>query len=140
MHLTNQDIWLAYPKLVELSKIPLPVQVGLQLSKLQLMLQTPYIIIEMKRREIVGKYGTTNTETNTAEVNTDNPQAAEFAVEFGGLLVTEWPVDFQFEKVRLPLLLVEPCPCCKQEIGVPFIIDPQTLLPLRDYFVEVIET
>ena len=139
MRLTNQDIWLAYPKIVELSKIPLPVKTGMQLGEIRLMLQSPYIIIETKRREIVGKYGSINPETETVEVNTDNPQAADFAVEFGGLLMDEWPLDFQFEKARLPLLITKPCPCCKQEIGVPFIIDPQVLLPLREYFIEVAE-
>ena len=138
MKLLNQEIWLAYPKLVALSKIPLPVKSGLQIGLLLSKLQQPYIAIERERTKLVNRYGVEDAN-HILNVNFDNPKAGDFAVKFGELLMADWGEDIEFEKAKLFTLMSGDCPHCKGAIDIPFVIDPQILLPLQEKFIELVE-
>lgn len=139
MKLLNQEIWLAYPKLVALSKIPLPIKSGLQIGLLLAKLQQPYIAIERERAKLVNRYGIEDSNTHMQHVEFDNPKAGDFAVQFGGLLMQDWAEDIEFEKAKIFTLMSGDCPHCKGAIDIPFVIDPQILLPLQEKFIVLIE-
>ncbi len=137
MRLQNQEIWLAFPELLKLSKVKLPVKASLGIGVLLTKLYNPYTIIEQERTKLVGHYGVTSKEGNQTTVGFDNPNAGDFAREFGQLLNMEWEEDIEFERVKLPKEISCLCPSCKRNMEIPFLIDPQTLLPLKEHFIEV---
>ena len=138
MKLQNQEIWLAYPKLVALTKIPLPVKTGIQIGLLAAKLQQPYIIIEGERRKLVNQFGIDNGHGEKT-VDVTNPEYGDFSLKFGELLMLDWIEDIAFEKAQIPTLMAGECPHCQKTINVPFVIDPQILLPLQEKLIEVIE-
>ena len=138
MKLLNQEIWLAYPKLVALTKIPLPVKTGIQIGLLTAKLQQAYIIIEGERRKLVDRFGIDNGHGEKT-VDVTNPQYGDFSLKFGELLMLDWKEDIAFEKAVIPTLMAGECPHCQKTINVPFVIDPQILLPLQEKLIEVIE-
>jgi len=135
MKLQNQDIWLAYPKLVQLSKIKFPVKVGLGIAKLLITLQQPYVAIERERIKLVNHYGVVDTEKKTVTVDQSSPEYGDYSVEFGQLLSTYWDDEFQFERVKLPEQITVTCGSCGKKTNINFIVDPQVLLPLEEKFV-----
>ncbi len=137
MKLQNQEIWLAFPELLKLAKIKLPVKASLGIGVLLSKLYNPYTIIERERAKLVSHYGIKNKEGNQVTVDFDNPNAGDFAREFGQLLNMEWEEDIQFERVKLPLKIAIPCPSCKRNMETDFLIESQTLLPLKEHFIEV---
>uniref|UniRef100_A0A6M3IP46 Uncharacterized protein n=1 Tax=viral metagenome TaxID=1070528 RepID=A0A6M3IP46_9ZZZZ len=133
MKLQNQDIWLAYPSLVRLSEMRLPVDVGLGIAKLIKKLQGPYHEIEQKRKGFVQQYGT--IEKGEMRVYPDSPNAGDFSVDFGQFLVEEWRDDFEIERVIIPTKIEGECIECGRNMDVVFLIDPQILIPLVKDFV-----
>ncbi len=136
MKLQNQDIWLAYPKLVELSKIQFPVKISLGLAKLAMKLQQPYAVIEHERIKLVNRHGVEDKEKKTVTIDAGSPESGDFAREFGELLNAHWDDDFQLKKVKLPKKIVATCEGCGKKTTATFLINPQLLMPLQGYFVE----
>jgi len=136
VRLQNQEIWLAYPKLKELAKTELPVEVSIGIARLIGQLQMPYAQIETTRRALVTKYG---KEDKNHQINVDSygETAGDFALEFGELLHANWPKDIHIERVKLPLKVSHSCPECGHEMELSYLIDPQILVPLVEHFVEV---
>ncbi len=133
MKLSNQDIWLAYPKLVELSKVKFPIKTGLGVAKLLKKLQEPYAIIEHERVKLVNHWGVKNLETKQVSIDPSSLEAGDFAREFGELLITEWGDDFQIEKIKLPDKIQGKCDGCEKNLDIVFLIDPQVLMPLEKF-------
>lgn len=136
MKLYNQEIWLAYSKFMELSKIKFPVKTSLEIARLLAKLQQPYAIIEHERAKLVNHYGVKSLDTKTVSIDPSSLEAGDFARDFGELLTLEWADDIPFERVKLPEKTVDKCPSCKQDLEVTFRIDAQILLPLEK-FVEI---
>lgn len=138
MKLRNQEIHLAYPNLEKLAQIQLPIKVSLGIATLISKLRQPYLVIEGERQKLVRKYGTLDPKTKQINVSLDSPQAGDFAREYGELLIQEWEDDIKFTKVILPQSLKVICEGCKQQKEIPFVMDSNTLLPLREKFIDVI--
>jgi hypothetical protein len=134
--LNNQEIWLAYPNLEKLAKMNLPVKTSLAIATCVAKLRQPYMVIEEERQKIVRRYGKANPESKTMSVDYGSEYAGEFAKEFGELLATEWSEDFTFGKIKLPDKAISACPKCNQVTEVPFLFDANSLLPLREKFLE----
>ncbi len=137
MKLQNQEIWLAYAKLVELSKIKFPIKTSLGIAKLLIKLRQPYAAIEHERSKLVNHYGVENKATRQVTVSLDSPKAGDFAREFGELLTEYWDEEIEFEKVKLPEKITGNCDACHHNMDVVFLLDPETLMPLTEKFVEV---
>ena len=123
MKLTNQEIWLAYPNLMQLYKLKIPFATGIAIGLLLFKLQQPYTIIENERQRLLNRYGVSDGKVVT--IAQDSPNAGDFAVEFGGLLTVEWPEEFEFEKVKLPSDMLS------YGAGI-----QNAIIPLREYFIE----
>lgn len=136
MKLNNQEIWLAYPNLEKLAKLNFPVRISFAIAVFVSKLRQPYMIIDGERQKLVRKYGKIDPKTNTVSVNYDSENAGDFAKEFGELLIKEWPDDFILEKVKLPDKVFATCEKCSHITEVPFLIDANSLLPLKDKFIE----
>ena len=136
MKLNNQEIWLAYPNLEKLAGMALPVKASLPIAVIVSKLRTPYMVIDSERQKLVRKYGKVDTKTKQVTVSYDNENAGEFAREFGELLIREWPEDFTFEKVKLPEKAWANCEKCQHIMEVPFLVDANSLVPLKDKFIE----
>lgn len=140
MKLQNQEIWLAYPKLVELSKCPLPVEASAGIARLIQALQQPYIQIEQKRSELVRRFGKVNKDGATVSVGVKGRHAGDYAIAFAELLTAEWAEDIPVQRVILPGRVMEKCQTCGHETNIKFLIAPQMLLPLVQHFVGVLPT
>jgi len=130
----NQEIWLAYPSLVELSKCALPVETSLGVASLINSIQKPYIEIEHKRRELVRQYG--DTKNNEITVHTSKPKSVNFVVAFGELLEDYCEDDITIERVKLPSQIEISCPSCGDKLHIDFIVEPHMVLPLVQHFIE----
>lgn len=138
MKLKNSEIWEAYPKLVELSRVKLPVKTSLKVAKLANKLRQPFSIIDGERNKLVQKYGTQDKETKLLSVQPDNENAPAFFKEFNELMEIEWDEDFELERVRLPEKITGTCDKCHHNMDVSFLIEPEILMPLAEHFIEVI--
>jgi hypothetical protein len=136
MKLQNQDIWLAYPKLVELSNADFPIDVSAGIARQLKALQAPYAIIEHERIQLVNRYGKKD-KSGQVSVDRSNRHAGEFAAAFGGYLAGDWGEDIPIERVALPSKITSTCEACGQIHEVIFQIDPQVLLPLLEHFIEI---
>lgn len=145
--LTKQDIWLAYPALVvigggEMKGVSypgakLPSEVSLGIARLMDAIVAPYWIIEREREVLARKYGKLDKKRGLIIVAPDSDKAGDFTLEFGNLLGQQWPAEIEFEKVRLPLKISSVCTKCGQVTETVFQIEPQLLLPLVEYFIEI---
>ena len=135
MNLQNQDIWLAYPKLVEISKASFPPDVSAGIARLLKALQIPYALIEHERIELINRYGKRD-KNGQVSVARDNPRAGEFATVFGEYLARDWDEDIQVQRVKIPGKIESICETCGHKTEIIFLIDPQVLLPL-EYFIEI---
>lgn len=135
--MTNEEIWLAYPSLVRLSKLELPAEVSLALARLTGRLHQPYHIIESRRQKLVQKYGVKDNKNGQIMVAPDSNRAGDFILEFGDLLFQEWEEDIEIEKVVLPREINAFCQECGHQYQTQFIIDAQVLMPLAEHFVEI---
>ena len=136
MKLNNQEIWLAYPNLEKLAKLNFPVKTSFAIAVLLSKLIRPYSVIEMERQKLVRKWGKVNPKTNTVAVAFDDENAGDFAREYGELLATDWGEDLTIEKVKLPDKVVGTCEKCNHVTELPFLYDANSLLPLKDKFIE----
>lgn len=136
MKLQKQDIWLAYPKLVELSRAPLPLDISAGIARQMKALQIPYALIEHERIELVNRYGKKD-KRGQVSVERENPHAGDFAADFGEYLAREWEDDIPVERLSLPDKIESVCETCGHKTEVVFLIDPQVLLPLLEHFVEM---
>lgn len=136
MKLNNQEIWLAYPNLEKLAKLNLPINVSLAIALLVSKFRQSYLIIDGERQKLVRKWGKIDPKINMVSVNFDNENAGDFAREFGELLIKEWPEDFTIEKVKLPDRVFATCGKCGHIMELPLLIDANSLLPLKDKFIE----
>jgi len=145
LKLTNQEIWLACPNLIKIAGgklgktvypgIKLPVKVSLGIATIISKLQKPYLVIENERIKLVQKHGTLDKEAGLIKVGEGN---ADYSLEFGELLVSEWPDDFQFERIKLPDTITATCGKCGEKMNVSFLIEPNILMPLLEHFLEVV--
>jgi len=131
VELSNQEIWLAYPNLVILSKLRLPFKASMGIAALMSGLRDPFSAIERKRLELVAKYGEHNDKTRQTTVAMDGKNAAVFAKEFGELLMPTR--DWELNKVTLPETILAACDKCKHKVEVPILIEPNLLLPLQKF-------
>ncbi len=136
MKLKNQEIWMAYPNLLKLSQFKFPVKTGLQIGYLVSKLDAPYKVIEQERRKLVNLYGKVVKGTDQTNVDLKSPEAGDFSREFGELLMQEWPDEFEFERIKLPEKVDVKCEGCERVLEFPFLVDPQTLMPLQETFLE----
>ncbi len=123
MKLRNQEIWLAYSNLAKVWKLDLPAKTSLGISYILSKLQTPYLVIENERKKLVMKYGVLHPDQKQVSVAPGSENEGDYSREFAEVLVSEWPDEFEFEKVKV--------------LGS--LIDTNTLLPLRGKFLEVEE-
>lgn len=133
MKLTNQDIWLAYPSLKQLSQITLPLDVSLGIARQIKLLQFPYATIEHERKELISKYGI--QKDSQVIVDVSSPHAGDFALEFGNLLIEYWDEDIEIERVALPNKVESVCEECGHKTEVVFLVEPNILVPLYRYFI-----
>ena len=136
MKLNNQEIWLAYPNLEKLAKLNLPARTSLGVAVLVSKLRHPYSVIERERQKLVQKWGKADPEAKTVTVKFDDENAGDFAREFGELLIKEWGEDFTIEKVKLPDKVYGTCGKCNHVTEFPLLLDANSLLPLKDKFIE----
>jgi len=136
MKLNNQEIWLAYPNLENLARLNLPSKTSLGIAILVSKLRAPYMVIDGERQKLVHKYGKLDPQAKTISVRYDNENAGEFAREFGEMLIKDWPDDFILDKVKLPDKVWATCKKCGHIEETPFLIDANTLVPLKDKFIE----
>ncbi len=139
MKLRNQEIYLAYTNLEKISQMKLPVKESFGIAVLMSKLRQPYQVIDHERQKLVMKYGVLDPKTKQISVSMDSENAGDFAREYGQILAEMWEDDIEFKKVVLPQSLTVICEQCKHKTEIPFVIEPNTLLPLRDKFVEVKE-
>jgi len=138
MKLKNGEIWKAYPKLVELSKVKLPVKSSLAVAKLANKLQRPYAVVDGERGKLVSKYGKENEETKQTSIGVENENWAVFIKELDEMFDMEWDDDIQFNKVKLPEKITDTCGKCNHNMDVVFQVEPEILIPLEEKFVEVV--
>ncbi len=136
MKLNNQEIWLAYINLEKLAKLDLPVRASLAITVLLSKLQQPFRVVDGERQKLVRRYGKIDTKTNTVTVDFNDENAGDFAREYGEILALEWGEDFTFEKVKLPDKVFGTCGKCGHIMEFPLLLDANTLLPLREKFIE----
>lgn len=135
MRLQNQDIWVVYSRLIELSKMTLPLETSLQIAKLLKILEKPYAEIEEKRKQLVWRFGKRNKKTNQIEVE---KTMGSFDVALGEYLLEYYNQDILFETVKLPRRISATCDTCGGHLDIAFLIDSDMLMPLLD-FVELDE-
>jgi len=121
--LRNQEIWLAYSNLAKVWKLDLPAKTSLDISYILSKLQTPYLVIENERKKLIRKYGVLHPDGKQISVDPGSENEGDYSREFAEVLVSEWPDEFEFEKVKVQSS----------------IIDANTLLPLREKILEVEE-
>ena len=126
----NQEIWLAYQSLAKIAQKNLPVKTSLAVATLMAKLQMAYKVVESERKRIIRKYGTLNTETNQSELILNSVGGANYARDFGELLIEEWEDEIQFKRLNLPMKVTEVCVKCGNENKVDFRIEPNTLVNL----------
>ncbi len=136
MKLNNQEIWLAYPNLEKLARLNLPARVSLAIAVFASKLQRPFLVIDGERQKLIRKYGKLDTKAATYSVDYNNEHAGDFAKEFGEILTQDWGEDFTIGKVKLPDKVTTICEKCGHVIETPFLIDANSLLPLKDKFIE----
>lgn len=95
------------------------------------------MVIEGERKKLVNKYGILDPKTNLISVDLNGENAGDFAREYGEILTEEWGDDLVFKKVILPKAIITNCEKCNHKIEIAFLIEPNTLLPLKDKFVEI---
>jgi len=134
MKIQNHDVWFGYIKLLELSKIDLPVETNIGISRIINALKEPYKEIEIKRIELLKKYGRKNRKRKQLVVDPLSERSIKFAAEFGEILLQS--KDVQIERIKLPRKIVSYCNNCQSPIEVSFLISPDTLLPLLGKFIE----
>ena len=138
MKLKNGEIWTAYPKLVELSKVKLPVKPSMGVAKLANKLQRPYAVVDGERGKLVAKYGKEDEKTKQTSISVESESWADFIKELDEMFEMEWDDDIQFNKVKLPEKVTGTCDKCNHNMDVTFQVEPEILIPLEDKFVEVV--
>ena len=138
MKLKNGEIWRAFPKLVELSKVKLPIKPSLAVAKLANKLQRPYAVVDGERGKLVAKYGKEDEKTKQTSISVESESWADFIKELDEMFDMEWDDDIQFSKVKLPEKVTGTCDKCNHNIDVTFQVEPEILIPLEDKFVEVV--
>ena len=138
MKLKNGEIWRAYPKLVELSKVKLPIKPSLAVAKLTNKLQRPYAVVDGERGKLVSKYGKEDEKTKQTSISVESESWADFIKELDEMFEMEWDEDIQFSKVKLPEKATGTCDKCNHNMDVTFQVEPEILIPLEDKFVEVV--
>lgn len=137
--LTNQDIWLAYPNLMELLKRKWPVDVSvaiaISVTKIIAQLEEAYWAVDRERSKLVIKYGVRVGEKVTVPPDAEN--AGDFALVFSEFLMREVG-NIPIEKIKLPRKVTSKCDKCGQDMEILFQIEPNLLVPLAEHFVEVV--
>ena len=138
MKLKNGEIWRAYPKLIELSRVKLPIKPSIAVAKLANKLQRPYAVVDGERGKLVAKYGKEDEETRQTSISVESESWADFIKELDEMFDMEWDDDIQFSKVKLPEKVTGTCDKCNHNMDVTFQVEPEILIPLEEKFVEVI--
>jgi len=138
MKLKNGEIWRAYPKLAELSKVKLPIKPSLAVAKLVNKLQQPYAVVDGERGKLVSKYGKEDEKTKQISINVESENWVVFIKELDEMFNMEWDDDIKFDKVKLPEKITGTCDKCNHNMDVTFQVEPEILIPLEDKFVEVV--
>lgn len=133
--LANRELWRAYPQLLELSKVKLPIKTSLDIAKLANTLEKPYLVIDKERLKIREKYVVRDKEGKKS-FDINSPTYPEFEKEFNELLDLEWDKDLRVTKIRLPEKIAGTCPACHHNMDVEFLIEGAVLTPLTDKFIE----
>jgi len=137
MKLTNREIWRAYPKLVELSKVKLPVKASLGVAKLANKLSKPFEVLNGENIKLIKKYEKLDPKTKEVGIAKDAPELPKYLDDLALLLDEKWGEDIAFDKVKLPDMIAGVCDKCKHNMDVPFLIEPDILIPLADKFIEL---
>ena len=135
MKLKNGEIWRAYPQLVELSKVKLPVKPSIGVAKLANKLQQPYVVVDGERGKLVAKYGKENEEGRGISIGVESENWAVFIQELDEMFDMEWDEDIKFDKVKLPEKVAGTCDKCNHNMDVVLQIEPEILIPLEEKFV-----
>jgi len=138
MKLKNGEIWKAYPKLVELSKVKLPIKPSIAVAKLVNKLQQPYAVVDGERGKLVSKYGKEDEKTKQTSISVQDENWEVFIKELDEMFDMEWDDEIQFNKVKLPEKITDTCDKCNHNMDVTFQVEPETLIPLEGKFVEVV--
>ena len=136
--LTNREIWKAYPQLVELSRVKLPIRPSIGVAKIINILEKPYTIIDKKRLEILAEYAKVDPKTKEKSLTPNDAGYSGFVEKLDELLDMEWDKDIKIEKVKLPERIAGTCDACHHNMDVEFLIEAFILVPLQEKFVEVI--
>ncbi len=135
MKLKNGEIWSAYPRLLELSKVKLPVMASLKVAQLVNKLTQPYSVIEGERVKLVTQHGVRNEETKQTSVPPE--KLMDYFKDWSELSETLYE-DISFDKVKLPEKVAGTCDKCHHNMDVVFQIEPDILIPLIGSFIEVV--
>lgn len=129
MKLTNAEVYNAWEPLRKLGAEKLPWKVSYDLAILQHKLAPQYNVIEGVRNSLVQKYGKAKDgKPNELEVDRDtDPEAwVKFMQDWFQVLGEE--VEIEFKPVKLPEMV---------DGETKLAIEPQTLVPLIEKFLEV---
>ena len=138
MRLTNQEIWKAYPKLLELSRVKLPIRASLGVAKIVNKLSKPYEVIGGEVNKLIKKYEKVDPETKKSGIALDSPEMPLYLKDLKVLLDEPWGDNIAFDKVKLPDMVAGTCDKCKHNLDVPLLIEPAILIPLADNFIELV--
>ena len=133
--LTNREIWRAYPAMLELSRVKLPVRASMELAKMVSKLEKPHGTIDKERVKLLEKYIDKKKGEKSMAVN--DPKYQDFMKDFDEMLDMVWG-EFKIDKVKLPEKIAGTCDKCNHNMDVAFLIESSILIPLQEKFVEVV--
>jgi len=136
--LTNREIWKAYPQLVELSRVKLPIRPSLGVAKIINVLEKPYTILDKERLKILGEYAKVDKKTQQKTLTPNDPGYSTFIEKLDELFDIEWDKEIKIEKIKIPEKIAGTCEACHNNMDVEFLIEASILVPLQEKFVEVI--
>lgn len=122
--MNNQDIWLAYPALIELSRLIQSGDTAQVIARNIKALQSHYYEIEHSRRELARKYGIRKPG--------DAFNCPEYIVESSKILSGE--SDVEIEPFEIPDKVIYVYAGGRQ-VEVPFLCKPGDLAPLTEHIV-----
>ena len=137
MKLEKKAIYEAYPMLVRLARMRLPVRASVDAATIIKKLTPAYEVLSGEGNKLIKQHGTEDPKTKQIGVRVGTASMDKYEADLKVMLEGEWDEDLSIKKVKLPDVIAGSCDKCHHNLDIKFLIEPEILVPLVDLFVEV---
>ena len=137
MKLEKKAIFEAYPMLIRLARVRLPVRASVDTATLIKKLTHAYEVLSDEGNKLIKKHGKEDPKTKQIGVRVGTTMMDNYNADLKEMLEGEWDEDLSIKKVKLPDVIAGSCDKCHHNLDIKFLIEPEILVPLVDLFVEV---